>query len=75
VFTGRPTEVAEQDVYVCESLYEEARRQVHKLGRDGIRKYQHAGDAIEDEIYFFRRLINPAKVKVTFAIFTIYSFY
>lgn len=73
--TGRPTEVAEQDVYVCESLYEEARRQVHKLGRDGIKKYQHAGDAIEDEIYFFRRLINPAKVKVTFAILFLFYFF
>jgi hypothetical protein len=61
-FLGRPTEVTESDVYVCESLYEEAKRLVTKLLREGIKKYQHSGDVQDDEIYFFRRLISPAKV-------------
>jgi protein polybromo-1 len=54
--------VTEADVYVCESLYEEAKRLITKLLREGIKKYQHSGDVQDDEIYFFRRLINPAKV-------------
>ncbi|KAK7869922.1 hypothetical protein R5R35_013708 [Gryllus longicercus] len=58
----RPTEIPEHDVYVCESLYDEARRQVKKLTREGLRKYNHSNAVTEDEIYFFRRLINPPKV-------------
>jgi protein polybromo-1 len=60
--TGRPTEIPEQDVYVCESVYDEARRQVKKLPREGLKKYSHSNAVTEDEIYFFRRLINPPKV-------------
>lgn len=58
----RPTEIPEHDVFVCESLYDEVRRQVKKLTRDGLRKYSHSNAVTEDEIYFFRRLINPPKV-------------
>jgi protein polybromo-1 len=61
---GRPTEIPEQDVYVCESVYDEARRQVRKLTREGLKKYSHSNAVTEDEIYFFRRLINPPKVCV-----------
>jgi protein polybromo-1 len=59
---GRPTEIPEHDVYVCESVYDEARRQVKKLSREGLKKYSHSNAVTEDEIYFFRRLINPPKV-------------
>ncbi|XP_063225354.1 protein polybromo-1 isoform X22 [Bacillus rossius redtenbacheri] len=58
----RPTEIPEHDVYVCESLYDEARRQVRKLSREGLKKYSHSNAVLEDEIYFFRRLINPPKI-------------
>lgn len=58
----RPTEIPEQDVYVCESVYDEARRQVRKLSREGLKKYSHSNAVTEDEIYFFRRLINPPKI-------------
>jgi protein polybromo-1 len=61
---GRPTEIPEHDVYVCESVYDEARRQVKKLSREGLKKYSHSNAVAEDEIYFFRRLINPPKVRV-----------
>ncbi|KDR13747.1 hypothetical protein L798_12146, partial [Zootermopsis nevadensis] len=60
----RPTEILEHDVYVCESVYDEARRQVKKLPREGLKKYSHSNAVAEDEIYFFRRLINPPKVCV-----------
>ncbi|XP_049837847.1 protein polybromo-1 isoform X3 [Schistocerca gregaria] len=58
----RPTEIPEQDVYVCESVYDESRRQIKKLPREGLKKYAHSNAVIEDEIYFFRRLINPPKI-------------
>lgn len=61
---GRPTEFPEQDVYVCESMYDEAKRTVKELPRDGLKKYTHTAAVTQDEIYFFRRLINPPKVQM-----------
>nr|CAD7452818.1 unnamed protein product [Timema tahoe] len=58
----RPTEIPESDVFVCESMYDEAKQQVKKLMREGLKKYSHSNAVSEDEIYFFRRLINPPKV-------------
>ncbi|XP_014249170.1 protein polybromo-1 isoform X5 [Cimex lectularius] len=58
----RPTEFNESDVYVCESMYDEARRSVKELPREGLKKYAHSSAVTQDEIYFFRRLINPSKV-------------
>lgn len=62
IFLGRPTETAENEVFLCESMYEESRRQIKKLPRDGLKKYAHAPLVIKDEIYFFRRPIQPVKV-------------
>nr|CAD7444948.1 unnamed protein product [Timema bartmani] len=58
----RPTEIPESDVFVCESMYDEAKQQVKKLMREGLKKYSHSNAVSEDEIYFFRRLINPPKI-------------
>jgi len=33
-----------------------------KLSQDGLKKFNHTSAVTEDEIYFFRRPINPAKV-------------
>jgi len=62
LFAGRPTEVQENDVFLCESFYEESRRQIKKLPRDGLKKYNHQAAVIRDEIYFFRRPIQPQRV-------------
>ncbi|XP_021953815.1 protein polybromo-1 isoform X3 [Folsomia candida] len=57
----RPTEVPETDVYVCESLYDEARRQVKKF--EGLKKYQYMDPRVHrDELFMFRRPITLAKV-------------
>lgn len=64
IFPGRPTEIPEQDVYVCESIFDEARRQIKKMPRDTLKKFTHSSAVTEDEIYFFRRLINPPKVSI-----------
>lgn len=73
---GRPTEIEEKDIHVCQSVYEEQQRMLTKL--QGLKRYTHSDTVLQDEIYFFRRLINPARVgncyiKVaTFSFFTIY---
>ncbi|KAK3930738.1 Protein polybromo-1 [Frankliniella fusca] len=60
--SSRPTEVPEQDVYICESVYDESIRQVVRLEPEGLKKHSHSNAVHEDEIYFFRRLINPPKI-------------
>ncbi len=61
-FTGRPTEIPESEVYICESMFDEARQQIVELPKDGLKKFVHSPSVYQDEIYFFRRLINPTKV-------------
>ncbi|XP_044019978.1 protein polybromo-1 isoform X3 [Aphidius gifuensis] len=58
----RPTEIPEDDIFICESMYDEIKNIVKKLGIEGLKKYNHTSQVTEDEIYFFRRPINPAKV-------------
>ncbi|XP_076249117.1 protein polybromo isoform X1 [Calliopsis andreniformis] len=59
---SRPTEIPEDDIYICESLYDESKNLMKKLGQEGLKKFSHSTAVTEDEIYFFRRPINPAKV-------------
>ncbi|BES94930.1 BAH [Nesidiocoris tenuis] len=61
----RPTEYAENDVYICESIYDEVKRQVRPLPREGLKKYTHLAPVLQDEIYFFRRLFNPPKFPIS----------
>lgn len=59
---GRPAEIAENDVYLCESIYDESTKQIRELPKDGLKKYTHSPTVHQDEFYFFRRLIRPVKV-------------
>lgn len=59
---GRPAEIAEDDVYLCESIYDESTKQIRELPKDGLKKYTHSPTVHQDEFYFFRRLIRPVKV-------------
>ncbi|KAL6428031.1 hypothetical protein ACFW04_008427 [Cataglyphis niger] len=59
---SRPTEIPEDDIYICESLYDESKSLIRKLSQEGLKKFNHTSAVTEDEIYFFRRAINPAKV-------------
>ncbi|KAL4708480.1 hypothetical protein ACJJTC_014088 [Scirpophaga incertulas] len=54
----RPTEIAEGDVYVCESIYDESNRVARKLKMD-LRKFEHTKDVIVDEIYYFPKPLGP----------------
>lgn len=63
LLTDRPTEISETDVYICASMYDEINQQVRKLLTEGLRKYIHSPGVLEDEIYYFTKLLNPLKVK------------
>ncbi|XP_058823523.1 protein polybromo-1 isoform X2 [Topomyia yanbarensis] len=60
--TRRPTEIPEADVFLCESMYDEMKKQIRKLGAGGLKKFSHSQMVTIDEIYHFRRPINPPKV-------------
>lgn len=57
---GRPTEVNEADVYICESRYMEAERQIRKLPK-GLKKFSHSDAVTPDEVYYFKNPIAPQK--------------
>ncbi|XP_020708055.1 protein polybromo-1 isoform X4 [Athalia rosae] len=58
---SRPTEIPEDDVFICESTYDEGKNLMRKLGTEGLKKFNHSSEVTDDEIYFFRRPINPPK--------------
>jgi len=66
--TCRPTELCENDTFLCESLYEESRRQIKKLPREGLKKYAHDPLVIRDETFFFRRPIQPQRTSSSSAL-------
>lgn len=61
----RPTEIPEQDVYICDSRYMEAERQIRRLPK-GLKKFTLSTEILEDEFYFFRKPINPQRTTVAF---------
>lgn len=64
MFAVRPTEIAESDVFVCESTYDELKKQIRRNHPGtGLRKFKHSQLVTQDEIYHFKRPIAPAKVK------------
>lgn len=59
----RPTEIPETDVYICEYLFDETKRQLRKGQslQDGglMRKFTHSQLVTPDEIYYYKRTILP----------------
>ncbi|XP_076845383.1 protein polybromo-1 isoform X5 [Brachyhypopomus gauderio] len=55
----RPTEVPEEDVLLCESRYIESERQMKKF--KGLKRFPLSAKVVEDEIYYFRKLLVPQK--------------
>ncbi|XP_028302620.1 protein polybromo-1-like [Gouania willdenowi] len=55
----RPTEVPEENVLLCESRYIESEKQMKKF--KGLKRFCLSGKVLEDEIYYFRKLIVPQK--------------
>ena len=59
--TSRPTQFAEGDVFVCESVYDESKRAVRgPLPPTGLKQYEHSESVQTDEVYFFK---NPIAVQ------------
>ncbi|XP_058117196.1 protein polybromo-1 isoform X2 [Anopheles coustani] len=59
----RPTEIAEADVYMCDSIFDEYKKLIRKIvAPSGLRKFTHSQMVTTDEVYHFRRPINPPKV-------------
>ncbi|EDW84391.1 uncharacterized protein Dwil_GK13168 [Drosophila willistoni] len=59
--SSRPTEIPESDVYICESVYDELKKALRKLVAGNMRKFQHSAAVTEDEIFYFKSPIKPAK--------------
>ncbi|KAJ3603092.1 hypothetical protein NHX12_030836 [Muraenolepis orangiensis] len=55
----RPTEVPEEDMLLCESRYIQTEKQVKKF--KGLKRFSLSSKVVEDEIYYFRKLIVPQK--------------
>ncbi|XP_055016396.1 protein polybromo-1 isoform X2 [Boleophthalmus pectinirostris] len=55
----RQTEIPEENVLLCESRYIDNEKQMKKF--KGLKRFSLSGKVIEDEIYYFRKLIVPQK--------------
>lgn len=55
----RPTEVSEEDVLLCESRYIETEKQMKKF--KGLKRFSYSSKVVEDEIFYFRKLMVPQK--------------
>ncbi|XP_061114173.1 polybromo 1, like isoform X5 [Conger conger] len=55
----RPTEVPEEDVLLCESRYIESEKVMKKF--KGLKRFSLSAKVVDDEIYYFRKLIVPQK--------------
>lgn len=55
----RPTEIPEEDVLLCESRYIDTEKQMKKF--KGLKRFSYSPKVVEDEIYYFRKLIVPQK--------------
>ncbi|XP_029006635.1 protein polybromo-1-like isoform X2 [Betta splendens] len=55
----RPTEIAEDNILLCESRYIDTEKQVKKF--KGLKRFSYSSKVAEDEVYYFRKLIVPQK--------------
>ncbi|XP_029286724.1 polybromo 1, like isoform X3 [Cottoperca gobio] len=55
----RPTEVSEEDVMLCESRYIDTEKQMKKF--KGLKRFSYLSKVVEDEVFYFRKLIVPQK--------------
>ena len=61
LFTVRHTEIPEQDVYVCERVYDEANQRVCNL-QSGLVKFTQVPEVTINEIYQFWKPFPLSKV-------------
>ena len=59
----RQTELSEDDVFVVESRYQEAEREIRKIVKgSGLKQFQLSKEVHEDEVFYFQNEIQPRKV-------------
>merc|ERR1719150_998241 len=59
---SRPTQYNEEDVYVCENVYDESRRLIRSLPPSGLKRYEYnSTQIVADEVYYFKRPFKPQK--------------
>lgn len=49
-------------MFLCESIYDEMKKQIRKVVPGNLKRFNHTQAVTTDEIFFFRRPINPPKV-------------
>ena len=59
---SRPTAFAENDVYVCESVYDESKRMIRGALENGLKVYEHSPVVQVDEVYYFKSPISLKRV-------------
>lgn len=60
--SSRPTEIAESDVYICESIYDELKKCIRKLNPNiGLKKFIHGPLVTQDEIFHFKTIIKKKR--------------
>ncbi|XP_071136797.1 protein polybromo-1-like isoform X10 [Mytilus edulis] len=59
-YTSRIGDIPEDDVYVCESKYQEPEKTIKKLGK-GLKKYTLSPLVMDDELYFFKKPLTLQK--------------
>lgn len=75
-FSVRPTEIAESDVFVCESIYDELKKLIRRNQQGtGLRKFTHSQLVTPDEMYHFKRPIAPIKVTFPLLFFCFHFFF
>ena len=72
----RPTQYEEQNVFVCENVYDESRRVVRPLPQTGLKGYDYQSTSVvADEVFYFKNPIHPQKVGgFTFELFPKFKF-
>ena len=54
---NRPTQYGEEDVHVCENVYDESRRVIRGLPITGLKRYEYGStQVVADEVYYFKKV-------------------
>ena len=53
---------SEENVHICENVYDESRRLIRSLPPTGLKRYEYNSTlVVADEVYYFKRNYKPSK--------------
>merc|ERR1719445_1399208 len=59
---SRPTQYNEENIHICENVYDESRRMIRSLPATGLKRYEYnSTQVLADEVYYFKRPFKPQK--------------